>query len=1086
MILSLGYTCVKAQHRAFIENKGQWEEAFDYKLPLGKGGVFLEGHQVTFNLVRGIQPKRKEISQNDPHHFPPDSVIESHAYRMSFLNGNPSPDALPQKKRKEYLNFILGNNPDRWKGHVGLFEGVRYEDVYSGIDALYYFSEDENLKYDLIIKPGTDPSQINILYEGQDQLKLVYGNLMVYTAIENILESAPYAYQWVNGKKQEVICEYVLEGDTLSFDLGKYDSQRELIIDPTLIFSTYSGSATSNFGYTATFSADGSAYGGGIVFGQNAGYPTRLAFQSVKGDSKNDHVDIGISKYTADGTDLIYSTYLGGVGSEMPYSLLEAGNGDLIIMGNTGSADFPVDATSAYQKTMQGGTSYSKNSIFGYTNGLDIFMTRLRADGAVLIGSTYLGGSSNDGINVAMAFNYGDEFRGDIAEDMSGNIYAVSNTFSSDFPGVSNVHGGVQDAVVFSLNPDFSQLNWSKFLGGAQNDALFSIKLVHDSLLYMAGVTGSPNLIPAGVNAFQSSINIGPEGWAVGLSSNDGSVKYMTYNGTNARDANYMLDVDEAGNIYTFGQSLGNYPVKGENVFAEVGAHQFIQMFSADLSESIRSTVFGNPQSNVTNISPTALMIDFCNNVYISGWGGFSGTNTANMFVTPNAIKPTTDGRDFYLMVLDASWEKVNYATYFGENGGTGDHVDGGTSRFRKDGTIFQAVCASCANQTSGPGTNAFPTTPNAYSANNAARNSGTSGNCNMAVFKFAMETDITIADVDAQLDSACIPYLSKIQDLSYNSDIILVEFPGGNTDTLKPSGIEITTLGYQTIRFIAIDTTCGFSDTTSHVFFGDRELIDINFKYELDSCGFKSPVKFINQSQSEGEVLWDFGDGSFSQEAEPEHIYSVPGEYQVKLFITGNLCGNTDSLSKKIVIRESTPKNDFEIGYDPCESGLKASFIGQGSGFQIFKWYVNDSLVFGGDLNQLAVDFSTTGAYEIRLESEDTICDRYYTASDSVEISGATGDLPFTMPNVFTPNGDGSNDRIAVTQNYPVTLVNFQFQVFNRWGVKLYQANSADQYWDGFFDGKEVPQGVYYYLLSYTDDCGQGQEIKGFFHIFR
>ncbi len=1089
LLCAIGATC-RAQNDAFIENKGQWESPFHYKLTLGNGSVFLEGNRVTFNLVERIKAKRKDVQASDFHHYEPDSLIRSHAYRMTFLGGNPSPEHTPGKKRRAYLNYLKGNDPQRWKGKVGLYEQVRYSEVYPRIDAVYYFSEDKNLKYDLVIKPGANPSQVKISYAGQEGLELVYGNLMVYTSIENVLESAPYAYQLENGERVEVPCEYRLEGNILSFDVGAYNREKELIIDPTLIFCTYSGSRHDNFGYTATYGADGSAYGGGVIFGLGSMYPTKMAFQSVSANSTGTEMDIAISKYTADGTDLIYSTYLGGTNNEMPYSLLEAKNGDLLILGNTGSEDFPM-SSQAFSDSLSKGAQVG--AIRKYYNGIDIFMARLGAQGDTLIGSTFIGDTAKDGLNTGFDLNYGDRFRGDIGEDSRGNIYAVSNSWSSDFPvkgPFAQSYQGKQDGVVFSFNADFSSLNWSTYVGGSENDALLSLKLVNDSLLYVTGASASTGLVPLGFPSYQNALSGSGDGFIAGFRASDGLMQYATYNGTPDMDANYFLEQNDKGQIYVFGQTRGIYPVGGvTDIFSEQAGPQFIQLFKPDLGDDIRSTVFGRSTiEGRANISPTALMVDICENVYVTGWGGgaegylnrqfsYNQGNTSQLYITNSAHQKTTDGSDFYFLVLDESWKKVNYATYFGQNGGFGDHVDGGTSRFRKDGTIFQAVCASCGSSSG------FPVTDSAYSKVNRY---GNQGGCNMAVFKFSIKYDEIIADLDIQNDSACIPYYASFMDNSYNRDLLIAERPNGLIDTLKGSSILIKDPGYQDIKFIAIDTTCGFKDSLIHTFYGAEENPSLSFAYSYDSCDADGVVELTNYSPVNSSISWDFGDGTTSKEQHPVHVYEEPGWYAIKLYGTGNFCGKTDSATQFIEIRDIDSKNDFFSIYNPCEQPLEATFAGRGSGFQVKKWYVNDKLVQKDSSNRMTINFGKPGIYAIRLDSEDTLCNRSYSYTQDFGVTGAEAVSPFSVPNIFTPNGDGVHDYFKASLKFPFQSSEFQLQVFNRWGVQVFEATAIEAGWNGSFENKAVPQGVYYFLLTYQDDCAVVHRLKGFVHLSR
>ncbi|HCK21445.1 MAG TPA: PKD domain-containing protein, partial [Bacteroidetes bacterium] len=235
-----------------------------------------------------------------------------------------------------------------------------------------------------------------------------------------------------------------------------------LIIDPVQIFGSFSGSTSDNWGYTATFDNSGHLYGGGIVFG--TGYPTVTG--SYDATFNAGQIDMGISKFSADGSDLLWSTYLGGSGNDIPHSMIVNNAGELLIYGTSGSSDFPM-AGSPFDNTFNGGPSVSINSgfiLFG--TGVDIVLAKLSSDGSSLESSTYLGGSETDGFNIAGAteYNYGDHARGEIVVDALDNIYVASSSQSDNFPVTAgcfdNSYNGGQDAVIFAMNNDMSSLLW--------------------------------------------------------------------------------------------------------------------------------------------------------------------------------------------------------------------------------------------------------------------------------------------------------------------------------------------------------------------------------------------------------------------------------------------------------------------------------------------------------------------------------------------------------------------------------------------------------------------------------------------------
>ena len=236
------------------------------------------------------------------------------------------------------------------------------------------------------------------------------------------------------------------QNNILSFYFpNSYDNTKDLIIDPTLIFSTYSGSSSDNFGYTATYDRSGFLYSAGTVFDFPSGstYPTLGAFQinHAGGTGFNGGTDIAITKYDTTGTFRIYSTYLGGSKSELPHSLVVNNLDELFVFGTTGSDDYPT-TNGAYDTTFNGGPPFSPSGLgVTFPNGSDIIVSRFSTSGGHLLSSTYIGGSENDGLNTSQKLkkNYADEVRGEIDIDKNNNIYLATCTYSTDFPIAGNV-----------------------------------------------------------------------------------------------------------------------------------------------------------------------------------------------------------------------------------------------------------------------------------------------------------------------------------------------------------------------------------------------------------------------------------------------------------------------------------------------------------------------------------------------------------------------------------------------------------------------------------------------------------------------
>jgi hypothetical protein len=469
--------------------------------------------------------------------------------------------------------------------------------------------------------------------------------LVIRTSVGNLKELAPYTYQYNEKGKSEVAARYTLKDNIVRFDIRDYDPASTLIIDPTLVFCSFTGSAADNWGFTATYGPDGSMFGGGIVMG--TGFPVSTgAFQTQFGGGGSSgcftgNIDIGVIKLSPDGSSRIYATYVGGNAQDVPQSLIVDNQGNLIIAGRTTSGNYPTTAP-----------------LIGAGGAYDIILTKLNATGTALIGSRKIGGSSDDGANitacggdnaVSLQRNYGDEARSEVNLDASGNIYLASCTQSSDFPvvgGFQSTKAGLQDGVVLKFNSTLSTLAFSTFLGGSGNDATYVLAINAANTIYVAGGTESTNL-PGNSTGTAGPSNHGAIDGFVSMIANDGSaILKTTYLGTGAIDQIYGIQLDRFGFPYVMGQTTGAWPVINA-AWSTPNGRQFIAKLQPDLSAYVYSTVFGKKSGGqaAPDISPVAFMVDRCENVYVSGWGGkvvtglnFPTAGVVGLPVTPDAI----------------------------------------------------------------------------------------------------------------------------------------------------------------------------------------------------------------------------------------------------------------------------------------------------------------------------------------------------------------------------------------------------------------------------------------------------------------
>ena len=857
------------------------------------------------------------------------SKVRTHSYSVEFVNAQ-TPQISPDKPIPTVNNYFIGNDRSKWASDCKIYMGVTYKNIYPGIDVRYYVDGGSNLKYDFIVHPGADVNKIAMKYSGANNIDIKNKQLSITTPLGKSRVLEPVTYQVIDNKRQEVECRYSISGNVVKFKVKNYSPDQTLIIDPTEIFFSYSGSTADNWGFTATYGPDGSFYGGGIVFGE--GFPKTPGSYDV---SFNGTFDIAIIKLSPDGRNKIYSTYIGGSGEEQPHSLVVDAQGNLVLAGRSSSPNYPTTVP-----------VYGNN---GTGSDWDIVVTKLNATGSALIGSMKIGGTSNDGVNIAdesgarglssLKRNYGDDARSEVLLDGSNNIYLASCTSSSDFPTTAGAfqktHGGLQDGVVLKLNPNCNAVLFSTYLGGSKDDAAYVLKLGNNNNIYIAGGTASDNL--KGISAagvikpvYSASGSSGDpcDGFVIELNNTGTAAIRGTYIGTGSADQIYGIETDKFGFIYVMGTSEGDMPVINA-AYSNAKAKQFISKIEPDLSKFVYSTVFGSPGSPVPNISPTAFLVDRCENVYVSGWGGksndgFSSGNTKGMPTTAGAIKAQTDasGSDFYFFVMKKDAASQLYGTFFGQTDPPtgvstpltfGDHVDGGTSRFDRNGVIYQAMCANCFRSVP------FLGTPGAWFTSNQAV--GNNGQCNLGMLKIEMNFAGVQSALRASIDGVpndtigCIPLRVDFLDTLNKGKLYYWNFGDGTGDTTTlPSNSHVyTNIGNYLVRLIAIDSaTCNISDTSYKTIRVGNNKVNLDFiSQKLQPCT-NLGYSFTNTSSptfggfNPNTFTWDFGDNTptvtQSQNPPINHIYAGPGTYQVKLSISDTtFCNSPDDTIKTV-----------------------------------------------------------------------------------------------------------------------------------------------------------------------------------------
>lgn len=733
---------------AFTENKGQWNENILFQLSTPNTTIFLEKTGIRFDL-RNRDDLNRIFTHPGP--MPTDSIgriIHGHRYSVTFNGANPAVSINATNPSESKSNYYVGNNPDTWAAGVRSFSEVTYQSIYEGID-LHFYIQNGQLKYDFILAKDANPAQISLSYEGVDALSLTDGNLYIATSVDTLIETKPICFQRFGENVIQPLCQYVVTGNTLSylFPLG-YTPHQPLVIDPGLVFSSYTGSLADNWGFTAAFDRDGNLYTGGRVYNDVPARKYNTTTGAYQTSFQGGEFDMAISKFNAQGSQLLYSTYLGGSKEEEPHSLIVNSKDQLIIYGTTNSANFPI-------------TKGTYDSILNVNAGeteRDMVLIKFTEEGQ-LAAATFIGGSQSDGINVndnelafgednlTTKFNYGDEFRGEVFVDINDDVYVGAVTYSTNFPVKNAIQAtlkGQQDACIFKLTEDLKTLRWSTYLGGSSFDVVNSILVKDSNTVYITGGTASTDF-PSTASAYQTTYKGGiVDGFVCKIDQNGTRLAASSFIGTSEYDQCFFVQSGKKDSIYLFGQTKGTYPVTAGK-YSNYKGKQFIHKLSPDLATSVFSTVFGADTTR-PDISPSAFLVDQCGYMYATGWGGYLGSfvnppsksgSVKNLPVTTSGgTSPSTDTKGFYLLALDKEATGITFGAVFASGGTITAHADGGTSRFDRKGIIYQSVCAGCG------GSNSFVGSPS-----NVVSTTNKSSNCNNGVFKYDILNPIAVAE---------------------------------------------------------------------------------------------------------------------------------------------------------------------------------------------------------------------------------------------------------------------------------------------------------------------------------------------------
>jgi Beta-propeller repeat len=693
---------------SFEANQGQTDAQVKF-LSRGSGyTLFLTGHEAVLalqkaegNTSKPEVPGEAGALKFETRHSPLGTRPPALVLRMSLVGVSEATQVSGLGELPGKGNYFIGNDREKWRTNVPNYAKVRYQNVYPGVDLVYYGNQGQ-LEYDFVVAPGADPAEIRLdvmadlgmrpssaagrrkrAHAGTRLRIAANGDLLVSLNGGEVRFHKPVVYQNVDTgfsrQPQDVGAEPLLQrrysegryvlaaGNQVTFQVGAYDRTKPLVIDPVLTYSSYLGG--SGIDQAAGIAVDGSGNAYVTGFTTSSDFPRVNQISGACNGSCGTAAsfDAYVTKINASGTALVYSSYLGGSGDDQGSGIAVDTSGNAYLTGATNSSNFPrVNQISG-----------ACNGSCGSGSNLDSFVTKINAAGNALVYSSLVGGSGDD------SNSYNTVFFNNITVDGAGNAYLTGQTYSTDFPRVNQISGACNgscgtgfpgDVFVTKINAAGSALVYSSYLGGDAADIGYSIAVDGAGNAYVTGLTYSANFprvnqIPGACNG-SCGTGANYDIFVTKINAAGTALIYSSYLGGSTDDWGRGVAVDASGNVYLTGvASSTDFPSINQipGVCAENSCGAFAAKINAAGNALVYSSRFGGSRGADQGL---AVAVDTSGSAYILG-----GTQSAD-FPRVNQIMGACRGScgtganyDAFVMKINTAGNALVYSSYIGGSG---------------------------------------------------------------------------------------------------------------------------------------------------------------------------------------------------------------------------------------------------------------------------------------------------------------------------------------------------------------------------------------------------------------------------------
>ncbi len=649
---------------AFIENKGQWPAQVMYLTRQPHLDAWITTDGIVYDFYR-----LHHTPDAAPSHMnlPPEPERVGHVVALHITtseSNQPKPQGL--RPLPTYYNYFLGNNPEQWASYVRLYEEVVIKEVADGIHIRHYY-DGKGLRFDFVLDPGVEAQSVGFRLEGTDEWTITDGQLTFATRFGHVSLGELFAYQEIDGRKQEVACRFIRKPNgEIGFEVGEYDPRYPLVIDP-LLYSTFLGG--SNFDFSWDLEVDTAQYAYVVGFSYSSNFPTT---PGAYDRTHNGNYDVTVTKLNTTGSNIVFSTFIGGSSTEYGLVIDVDSSYNIYVSGSTQSSNFPT-TSGAYDRTHNGGK--------------DAFVTKLNNTGAALIFSTYIGGNSHEEIYT-------------IKLDAHNNVYIGGYTGSANYPTTPGAYdrtfNGVHDAIFTKFDPSGQSLIFSTLLGGSDTDHIHSVRILPSGNYFFSGHTASSDY-PTTPGAYDRTYNGNHDAFLGKFNADASALLLSTYIGGSGREESYFVRSTPSEEIIISGfTTSADFPTAPDNTYdtSYNGVRDGFILKMDTNNNLLFSTYIGGSSK------------DEINGIYVdsSGYIYFDGSSTSADFpTTPGAYDRTYNGgEDVIFGKLSPGGYSLIYSSYIG-----GTSVDRGISL---DVDIYNYVYIAGYTASTN-----YPTTPGAY-----------------------------------------------------------------------------------------------------------------------------------------------------------------------------------------------------------------------------------------------------------------------------------------------------------------------------------------------------------------------------------